>query len=41
MEGRIAIGRFVDRFPKLAANGPRQRLGLARFRGYTSLPIKV
>lgn len=41
MEGRIAIGRFIARFPKLAANGPRERLGLARFRGYTSLPIRV
>jgi cytochrome P450 len=41
MEGRIALGRFFERFPKLAANGPRERLGLARFRGYTSLPIRV
>ncbi len=41
MEGRIAIGRFVQRFPKLAANGPRERLGLARFRGYAALPIRV
>ncbi|MBF9043539.1 cytochrome P450 [Rhodobacterales bacterium HKCCE4037] len=41
MEGRIALGRFVQRFPKLSQNGPRERLGLARFRGYTSLPIRV
>ncbi|MEX3016774.1 cytochrome P450 [Gymnodinialimonas hymeniacidonis] len=41
MEGKIALGRFFERFPKLAANGPRERLGLARFRGYTSLPIRV
>jgi hypothetical protein len=41
MEGKIAIGRFIQRFPNLTANGPRQRLGLARFRGFTSLPIKV
>jgi len=41
MEGRIAIGRFVARFPKLSADGPRERLGLARFRGFTALPIKV
>ncbi|MEJ6390807.1 cytochrome P450 [Gymnodinialimonas ulvae] len=41
MEGKIALGRFFERFPKLAADGPRERLGLARFRGYTSLPIRV
>ncbi len=41
MEGKIALGRFVKRFPKLAADGPRERLGLARFRGFTSLPIRV
>lgn len=41
MEGKIAIGNFVQRFPKLAANGAGERLGLARFRGWTSLPIRV
>ncbi|WP_224813567.1 cytochrome P450 [Hasllibacter sp. MH4015] len=41
MEGKIALGRLIARFPKLAANGPRERLGLARFRGFTSLPIRV
>lgn len=41
VEGRIAIGRFVQRFPKLQQTGPRARLPLARFRGYTSLPVKV
>ncbi len=41
MEGKIALGRFVKRFPKLAADGQRERLGLARFRGFTSLPIRV
>ena len=41
VEGRIALGRFVARFPKLAGTGPRQRLGLARFRGYTALPVRV
>ncbi|MBL4628746.1 MAG: cytochrome P450 [Roseicyclus sp.] len=41
MEGKLALGRFVERFPKLAADGPRERLGLARFRGFTSLPIRV
>lgn len=41
VEGRIAIGRFVQRFPKLQQTAPRVRLPLARFRGYTSLPVKV
>ncbi|ABD53594.1 cytochrome P450 [Jannaschia sp. CCS1] len=41
MEGKIAIGGFVKRFPKLAATGEGERLGLARFRGWTSLPIRV
>lgn len=41
MEGKIAVGGFVRRFPKLAQAGPGERLGLARFRGWTSLPITV
>jgi len=39
IEGRIAIGRLVERFPRLAPDGPRERLGLARFRGYARLPV--
>ncbi|MEL7115990.1 MAG: cytochrome P450, partial [Pseudomonadota bacterium] len=41
IEGKVAIGRFVQRFPKLAANGDRKVLPLARFRGFTSLPVSV
>lgn len=41
IEGRIAIGGLVARFPRLAGNGTRTRLPLARFRGYTRLPVKV
>ena len=41
IEGRIAMGQFVKRFPKLEANGAAQRLPLARFRGYTSLPVRL
>lgn len=41
VEGRIALGRFVQRFPKLAQAGERTRVPLARFRGYASLPISV
>lgn len=41
IEGRIAIGKLVERFPRLAPDGPRTRLGLARFRGYTHFPVTV
>jgi hypothetical protein len=41
LEGRIAIGTLVRRFPAMAANGPRERLPLARFRGYLSVPVRV
>ncbi|MEP1539075.1 MAG: cytochrome P450 [Paracoccaceae bacterium] len=41
IEGRIALGRFVQRFPNLAQAGPRTHLPLARFRGYTEFPISV
>jgi len=41
VEGRIAIGRLVKRFPKLADNGPRTRVPLARFRGFATLPVRV
>ena len=41
IEGRIALGQLVRRFPNLAANGPRTRVPLARFRGYATLPVRV
>ncbi len=41
IEGRIALGKFVRRFPKLQAAGPRTLVPLARFRGYASLPVRV
>ena len=41
IEGRIAIGQFVKRFPNLQANGAREILGLARFRGLARLPVRV
>ena len=41
VEGRIALGELVRRFPKIADNGPRTRVPLARFRGYQSLPVRV
>ncbi|MBV2358533.1 cytochrome P450 [Thalassococcus sp. CAU 1522] len=39
IEGQIAVGRLVRRFPRLRADGAAKRLPLARFRGYASLPV--
>ena len=41
MEGRIAIGRLLQRFPDLRPNGTSVRGGRARFRGYLSYPLKL
>ena len=41
IEGRIAVGRLVRRFPGLRADGPRARVPLARFRGWATLPVAV
>lgn len=41
LEGRIAISRFLERFPNYAANGAGQRARRVRFRGFTHLPIKL
>lgn len=41
VEGRLAIGQLVQRFPKLRQAGARTRLPLARFRGYTQFPVAV
>jgi cytochrome P450 len=41
MEGKIAIGRLIERFPNLRADGPAEHLGLARFRGFNSLPVAI
>jgi len=39
-EGKIAFQRLVQRFPKIVSSGAAERLPLARFRGYKSLPIR-
>ncbi|CAH2599628.1 Cytochrome P450 [Rhodovastum atsumiense] len=39
LEGRIAIGRFLQRFPRYRAAGPRLHGGRARFRGWLSVPV--
>lgn len=39
MEGRIAIGRLLARFPDIHESAPFIRGGRARFRGFLSLPV--
>jgi cytochrome P450 len=41
MEGRVAIGRLVARFPELRAAGPPVRARRARFRALVSFPVAV
>jgi cytochrome P450 len=41
LEGRIAIGRFLARFPNFVAAGPAHRARRVRFRGFTSLPVSL
>jgi cytochrome P450 len=41
MEGRIAIGRFLARFPDYAAGGDAARSRRLRFRGLMRLPVKL
>ncbi len=41
MEARIAISRFLARFPKYSSAAPPVRSKRARFRGYVRIPIEV
>jgi cytochrome P450 len=41
LEGRVAIGRFLARFPAYALDGTPVRGGRARFRGFLRLPAVV
>ena len=41
LEGRIAISRFLHRFPNYALEGEPARSQRARFRGFVSVPCKV
>ena len=41
LEGQIAIGRFIKRFPNFALDGPPLRGGRVRFRGYLQIPAFV
>ncbi len=39
LEGRVAVGRLIDRFPQLRLVAPASRQARARFRGFATLPI--
>jgi cytochrome P450 len=41
LEGRVAIARFVARFPHYRPAGTAMRGGRARFRGFSALPVEV
>ena len=41
MEGRIALGKLLNRFQNMQRDGDAERLPLARFRGFTRLPVKL
>jgi hypothetical protein len=41
LEGRIAIGRFLARFPRYRLAGDAVRGGRARFRGFLSIPVAL
>ena len=41
LEGRIAIGRFLARFPRYRLAGEPMRGGRARFRGFLSIPVAL
>lgn len=41
MEGRVAIGRLIERFPSIERAGDFVRGGRARFRGFLSYPVRV
>lgn len=41
LEGRIAIGRLLTRFPNYATAGTAHRARRVRFRGFTSLPVTL
>ncbi|GGC54846.1 cytochrome P450 [Chelatococcus reniformis] len=41
LEGRVAIGRFLARFPAFTAAAPGRRARRARFRGFVALPARL
>jgi cytochrome P450 len=41
LEGRVAIERFLKRFPRYEPDGAPARSRRARFRGFTALPVRL
>jgi cytochrome P450 len=41
MEGRVALGRLLARFPRIELAGPTDRDRRVRFRGFRKLPVHV
>jgi cytochrome P450 len=41
LEGRIAIGRFLERYPRYRLAGTPVRGGRVRFRGFLTLPVRL
>ena len=41
LEGRVAVSRFLARFPGYEPDGPPVRGGRARFRGFLELPVRL
>ena len=41
IEGHVAVGKFVERFPNLRAAGEKRNHGRARFRGLEVLPVSI
>jgi cytochrome P450 len=41
MEGRIAVSRFIERFPDYRLNGEAKRTGRVRFRGFSTFPAMI
>jgi cytochrome P450 len=41
MEGRVAVSRFIERFPGYRLNGEAKRTGRVRFRGFSTFPASV
>lgn len=41
LEGKVAVSRFLARYPDFRADGVAQRGGRARFRGFLELPIAL
>jgi cytochrome P450 len=41
IEGHVAIGKFVKRFPNIRLVGEKKYHGRARFRGLKILPVEI